>query len=572
MSTEVDLGSLTSALTLVLRSPEVEPDAELVLARLCDRARDLGGSVATVSAIKASVGELTPEGWRRACALELALSAAGTIPVDSLVEHVLTVARARDECDTTPEAPRLEDRVELLSRALATELGLSIAGENAEESTERFERLSSSFRAARARGSRRRMAPTPFLGNRTLREGSVPDGFLFLSHQGRHGFFSKAGPLRLRERLDRKWEDLAETAERRARVPHEGFLSLERGSDGSALEESVLGFSLAALTRLSRGPVGLSASAILRIALDVSTSLSFAASERSELGLEVDPASVFIEWSGRVRIGAGKIRPSHRAPDWSGPSERASVYSVGALAYSLAAPGEADEAAREAFRYARPGAIHPQLEPIDGLISRTVAPETQRLRSLAALMASVEEATARVGGMSQSQLSELVLGLGYNRHNGDSRFLARAILLREGAPADSDEMTYVPALGSEPAFLIDVRGVRNKEYGTMATSTHRQLPPGWFHEKFSDRPVVLVSHADAASFAELAGKRLPTEREWERASDPIFTATHEGAPREWTSDWGQPRISKVVRGPQGYRGFESDRAPDLGFRCALSVP
>jgi len=73
-----------------------------------------------------------------------------------------------------------------------------------------------------------------------------------------------------------------------------------------------------------------------------------------------------------------------------------------------------------------------------------------------------------------------------------------------------------------PDFYIDKFEVSNQQYKTFCDATKRAFPtnPWWDNDYFkkSNMPVVGVNFADASAYAAWAGKRLPTEEEWEKAA------------------------------------------------------
>lgn len=187
------------------------------------------------------------------------------------------------------------------------------------------------------------------------------------------------------------------------------------------------------------------------------------------------------------------------------------------------------------------------------------------------------------------------------------------------------------------SFHIEKYEVTNEDYKRFCDATGRGYP-GYFQddkipERLARRPVVMVSWIDADAYCRWAGRRLPTELEWEAAAagasgrtwpwgdmwEPGLAATREsgeteasevgthpgdvssfgvydmaGNVSEWTSDWYKPYSGnsrkekeygeqfKVLRGGSvkaskdfarsQFRARLPDgfRSADLGFRCAVS--
>jgi len=97
---------------------------------------------------------------------------------------------------------------------------------------------------------------------------------------------------------------------------------------------------------------------------------------------------------------------------------------------------------------------------------------------------------------------------------------------------DGKEMVRVPAgeflYGDEketrelPEFWIDKTPVTNAEYARFVAETGHEPPQRWKGknppEDIANHPVAYVNWHDAVAYAEWAGKRLPTEEEWEKAA------------------------------------------------------
>ena len=75
------------------------------------------------------------------------------------------------------------------------------------------------------------------------------------------------------------------------------------------------------------------------------------------------------------------------------------------------------------------------------------------------------------------------------------------------------------------AFYIDIYEVTNLQYKKFNDATRRRSPTHFRNRTFpdgkADHPVTYVSWEDADAYCQWAGKRLPTDQEWEKAARGI---------------------------------------------------
>jgi len=166
-------------------------------------------------------------------------------------------------------------------------------------------------------------------------------------------------------------------------------------------------------------------------------------------------------------------------------------------------------------------------------------------RKLVRIMPSVNQVTNRKEEIStqiteaESEVETIRMSIG-EMHSEVKKLEEKRVELQEKlnplemvrVPAGRLRMgTNTPGLDDEnpehvvhlSEFYIDPYEVTNLEYKEFIEATGHRSPSDWRNRTFTDatranHPVINVSWEDAKAYCDWAGKRLPTEAEWERAA------------------------------------------------------
>jgi serine/threonine-protein kinase len=110
-------------------------------------------------------------------------------------------------------------------------------------------------------------------------------------------------------------------------------------------------------------------------------------------------------------------------------------------------------------------------------------------------------------------------------------------VLRIGRDNGGDENEKPAHVVNVKPFFIDRTEVTNEQYQKFIDATGYASPPSWQGNRFpggaNTLPVTDVSWEDANAYAKWAGKRLPTEEEWEFAA----RGTDERRIYPWGEEW-----------------------------------
>jgi len=107
---------------------------------------------------------------------------------------------------------------------------------------------------------------------------------------------------------------------------------------------------------------------------------------------------------------------------------------------------------------------------------------------------------------------------------------------------------------SVKTFFIDKLEVTNADYLKFCVGTNASHPSHWkgkikgnnLPAELANLPVVNVSYGEAAAYAKFAGKRLPTEEEWEYAARGPKSLVF-----PWGNGWEKGRVNTFEQGNSG---------------------
>lgn len=136
---------------------------------------------------------------------------------------------------------------------------------------------------------------------------------------------------------------------------------------------------------------------------------------------------------------------------------------------------------------------------------------------------------------------------------------ALAALRQDADPLFGTEQS--PRLAFLHDYYIDVCPVTNRQYAVFMQAT-RYLPPLlWNDRRYNqpEQPVTGICYRDAVAYANWAGKRLPTEDEWERAARGDDTRAW-----PWGNEFGRDRcnsLERAIGAPAAVGSFKSGASP-----------
>lgn len=113
------------------------------------------------------------------------------------------------------------------------------------------------------------------------------------------------------------------------------------------------------------------------------------------------------------------------------------------------------------------------------------------------------------------------------------------------------------------AFYIDRFEVTNEDYRKFISASGYHAPDNWEDGRYPSgkgkHPVIFVNWNDADAYCKWRGKRLPREREWEKAA-----RGDDGRIYPWGNKWDMNKSNNPLRGHEGTMevgSFEAGKSP-----------
>jgi formylglycine-generating enzyme required for sulfatase activity len=207
----------------------------------------------------------------------------------------------------------------------------------------------------------------------------------------------------------------------------------------------------------------------------------------------------------------------------------------------------------------RPAPPPPQAQPLQPIAQPAIAPR-QAASSRGWLIPVTAAAVLVVGGALYLALRPHAAADSTTKVSGKTEAaVAKTIATPTGdmvlIPAGDFEFGETRQRVSLPAFYIDKTEVSNATYAEFCRVSGRPLPNG-FPKNKPDYPVVNVTILDAHAFAKWAGKRLPSDQEWEKAA-----RGEDGRAFPWGSQNDPARANVGTHKPQPVNSHAEGASP-----------